>query len=274
LWQNLDIMPRIERVSTVYHSEKIRPQYHKKVKPNLLEEPVLWKILLLCAISYIVWSEKVSIVIGDVGGMGDARATKMSLGPSLLISKEPAPEAPVELSGTELNNVTFGIDPSFAKRNGIPAASVKTRMEKCREYVARFGPVAAAEMRRSGIPASIILAQGLLESNAGEGKLAQLTNNHFGIKCFSKRCKKGHCVNFSDDSHKDFFVQYNTIWGSFRDHSEFLSSRPRYAHLFKYGKNDYKSWARGLAQAGYATDPQYAEKLIALIQSLGLGNVF
>lgn len=134
-------------------------------------------------------------------------------------------------------------------------------------YVKRFAKVAQGEMHKYGIPASITLAQGLLESNAGKSPLANKYNNHFGIKCFSKKCKKGHCSNFSDDSHKDFFRNYPTAWESYRAHSEFLQ-RKRYQHLLK--ASDYKIWAHGLVKAGYATDQQYGHKLIRLIEELEL----
>ncbi|MEM6317863.1 MAG: glucosaminidase domain-containing protein [Bacteroidota bacterium] len=135
------------------------------------------------------------------------------------------------------------------------------------KYVQRFAKTAQGEMQKFGIPASITLAQGLLESNAGRSPLAHKSNNHFGIKCFSKKCAKGHCTNFNDDSHKDFFRNYTTPWESYRAHSLFLQGE-RYQHLLD--EKNYKNWAYGLAKAGYATDPKYAEKLIQLIEELGL----
>jgi len=138
-------------------------------------------------------------------------------------------------------------------------------------YVKRFAEVARSEMEQFGIPASITLAQGLLESSAGKSPLAKQANNHFGIKCFSKKCKKGHCKNFSDDHHKDFFRTYPSAWESFRAHSLFLQKN-RYKHLLDLEKTDYRNWAVGLKKAGYATDPNYAKKLIRLIESLDLGK--
>lgn len=134
-------------------------------------------------------------------------------------------------------------------------------------YVKRFYDVARSEMEQFGIPASITLAQGLLESSAGKSPLAREANNHFGIKCFSKKCKKGHCKNFSDDHHKDFFRTYSSAWESFRAHSLFLQ-KDRYKHLLELERTDYKSWAVGLKKAGYATDPNYAKKLIRIIENL------
>ncbi len=137
------------------------------------------------------------------------------------------------------------------------------------DYVKRYARIARVEMKRYGVPASIKLAQGLLESNIGESKLATENNNHFGIKCFSKTCKRGHCSNFEDDSHKDFFRKYHSAWESYREHSQFLQ-KDRYRHLQEIPVTDYKSWAHGLKKAGYATDPNYAHKLIHLIEDLQL----
>ncbi len=137
-----------------------------------------------------------------------------------------------------------------------------------KEYINRFKGVAISEMKKFGIPASITLAQGLVESRAGNSKLAVQNNNHFGIKCFSKKCGKGHCTNHFDDNHKDFFRKYDSVWESFRDHSKILQ-KDRYKKLKKHGR-DYKKWAKGLKQAGYATDKRYDKKLIATIQKYKL----
>ena len=125
------------------------------------------------------------------------------------------------------------------------------------------------EMERHGIPVSITLAQGLLESNIGQSRLALENNNHFGIKCFSKSCKKGHCTNFNDDHHKDFFRKFSSVEESYAAHSKVLE-KDRYRSLFRLKSNDYKGWARGLRKAGYATDPRYADKLIRIIEDLEL----
>lgn len=136
-------------------------------------------------------------------------------------------------------------------------------------YIKQYAPIARAEMRRTGVPASITLAQGLLESNVGSSKLAVENNNHFGIKCFSRTCRKGHCSNFTDDSHKDFFRKFATVAESYKAHSQLLK-QPRYRALFKLKSSDFRGWARGLKKAGYATDRYYADKLIKLIEDLRL----
>lgn len=164
------------------------------------------------------------------------------------------------------SNMTFTGTPYESKDSSKKKAEKRKKQE---QYIKRYAKVAQAEMDKYGIPASITLAQGLLESNAGESKLAVKNNNHFGMKCFSRKCKKGHCSNFQDDSHKDFFRIYESSWESFRAHSQLLKAK-RYAALFKLNKNDYKSWAHGLKKAGYATDKNYGYKLINLIEDLKL----
>src|SRR5690606_31527808 len=130
-------------------------------------------------------------------------------------------------------------------------------------YIDRFKGIAVSEMNKYGIPASITLAQGILESGNGNSDLARYANNHFGIKWTSDRRVKG---NYKDDDAKDeCFRVYNKPDESYRDHSEFLK-RMRYAPLYEFEKADYKGWARGLKQAGYATNPRYPELLISIIE--------
>lgn len=135
------------------------------------------------------------------------------------------------------------------------------------EYIERFKGIAVAEMNLYGIPASITLAQGLLESGNGNGSLAREANNHFGIKCNIDW--KGQTILKDDDKIDDCFRVYKSPEESFRDHSEFLK-RKRYAFLFELDKNDYKGWSLGLKQAGYATNPRYPELLIGLIERFNL----
>lgn len=123
-------------------------------------------------------------------------------------------------------------------------------------------------MERYGIPASITMAQGILESDSGNSYLSQQSNNHFGIKC--KKSWKGERVYHDDDAKGECFRAYPSVESSYADHAEFLDSSPRYDSLFSYPSNDYRRWARGLKAAGYATAPDYAERLIAIIESMGL----
>ena len=135
-------------------------------------------------------------------------------------------------------------------------------------YIQQYAAIAQEEMRRYKIPASITLAQGLLESQFGQGVLAQKSNNHFGIKC--KRDWNGKKVYHDDDAPGECFRAYKDPKESYRDHSLFLVERERYASLFRLNKTNYKAWAKGLKKAGYATDPAYADKLIGLIERLSL----
>lgn len=130
-------------------------------------------------------------------------------------------------------------------------------------YIERYASLAVSEMYRSGVPASITLAQGLLESRYGQSELALKSNNHFGIKCHNWTGVK---VYHDDDRKNDCFRKYDTPEESFRDHSDFLRYRDRYKFLFDIPVTDYRSWAYGLKKAGYATDPAYPEKLIRLIE--------
>lgn len=134
-------------------------------------------------------------------------------------------------------------------------------------YIERYAALAVQEMYRSGVPASITLAQGLLESRYGQSELALKANNHFGIKCHNWNGPKMH---YDDDRKGECFRKYGSAEESFRDHSDFLRFRDRYRFLFDLDPADYEGWARGLKKAGYATDPKYPQKLIGLIEEYEL----
>ncbi|WP_166920041.1 glucosaminidase domain-containing protein [Flavobacterium poyangense] len=135
-------------------------------------------------------------------------------------------------------------------------------------YVLQYKDIAVGNMQKYGIPASIILAQGILESGAGRGDLALEANNHFGIKCHKDWV--GDSVRHDDDSAQECFRKYTEPSESYRDHALFLVGKNRYATLFTYEKDDYKAWAKGLRAAGYATDPNYPDKLISYIERYNL----
>ena len=135
------------------------------------------------------------------------------------------------------------------------------------DYVSMWSNVAVEHMLTYRIPASITLAQGLLESGNGNSPLATQANNHFGIKCSNWT---GDKMYFDDDAKGECFRKYPSATESYNDHSLFLTNKPRYAALFQFPVDDYKSWAKGLKKAGYATHPEYAEKLIDLIERLKL----
>lgn len=131
------------------------------------------------------------------------------------------------------------------------------------DYIEEYKDLAVREMRRTGIPASITLAQGMLESDYGNSRLARKANNHFGIKCHNSWT--GRRIYHDDDKRNECFRRYDNPYESYKDHSEFLVNSQRYKFLFNYKETDYESWAHGLKQAGYATNPVYAQKLIELI---------
>lgn len=135
-------------------------------------------------------------------------------------------------------------------------------------YIDQFDEIAMRQMQNFGIPASITLAQGILESGAGRGTLVKRANNHFGIKCHTGW--NGPSVTHDDDRKGECFRKYDHPESSYADHSRFLTGRQRYAFLFELKKDDYKAWARGLKKAGYATDPRYPNKLISIIERYGL----
>ena len=140
--------------------------------------------------------------------------------------------------------------------------------QKINFYVKKYAPAATKNMRFFKIPASITLAQGILESGYGEGTLAKKANNHFGIKCHKEW--KGKSITHDDDEKDECFRSYKNPLRSYRDHSLFLVDRDRYSSLFTLNRKDYKGWALGLKAAGYATDPKYADKLISLIERFNL----
>jgi len=165
---------------------------------------------------------------------------------------------------TKQTNTTSGLYPlpeddgRFMK---FPVTSVE-------DYIGAFTEIAQFEMKAYGIPASITLAQGILESGSGRSQLALKSNNHFGIKCH--KGWEGEAVYHDDDAKGECFRKYNHPMYSFRDHSIFLSSRARYSFLFDINPGDYKKWAHGLRTAGYATDKKYPQKLISLIDKYKL----
>ena len=146
-------------------------------------------------------------------------------------------------------------------------AQAKERQTR-EEYVEKYKAIAIAHMERYGIPASITMAQGILESDSGNSRLSTSSNNHFGIKC--KKHWTGDKVYHDDDAKGECFRAYPSVEASYQDHADFLDQSPRYDSLFAYPADDYRSWARGLKAAGYATAPDYAERLVKIIESMKL----
>lgn len=148
--------------------------------------------------------------------------------------------------------------------NSINNSNIANAKDDYERYVLTYYPLAVEQMNRYGIPASITLAQGLLESGAGKSELARKSNNHFGIK--ADKSWNGSIVTSMDNGKLCKFRKYDKVGESYEDHSRFLVGRERYASLFKLKKNDYEGWAKGLKQAGYAEDSRYPQKLISLIE--------
>jgi LysM repeat protein len=145
--------------------------------------------------------------------------------------------------------------------SSVPVQSVS-------DYVNSYKEIAITEMRRTGIPASITLAQGIIESDCGHSSLARDANNHFGIKCHNDWT--GPTIRHDDNRRNECFRKYSRPEESFYDHSDFLKSGSRYGFLFSYNSTDYKAWAHGLKKAGYATNPDYANMLIRTIEDNSL----
>ena len=148
----------------------------------------------------------------------------------------------------------------------IPCTFFSQRLSR-KDYINKYSQIAINQMREYKIPASITLAQGILETGNGNSRLATKANNHFGIKCHGW---KGKEIYADDDKKNECFRSYKNAEESYIDHSKFLIENSRYSFLFEYKLKDYKSWAKGLKKAGYATNKKYAESLIAIIEENNL----
>ena len=189
--------------------------------------------------------------------------------PAVFFEEKPVASKPAKKwKPSDFKNLSFVLDPNIANLKNVDDAIVKEKVKNSRKYVERFAATAISEMKQFVIPASITLAQGLIETDAGASLLATESNNHFGIKCRSK-CRHCTCRNYSDDDVFDMFRVFDTSWESFREHSKLLQI-DRYKHLKKLGNTDYEGWARGLKKAGYATDKNYDKKLVKIIEELDL----
>ena len=176
------------------------------------------------------------------------------------------PQPTVVIKKSEDNNARTSSNSNNTSKTEILEATtrVKVTTEIVLAYISQYKDIAKNNMKQFGIPSSICLGQGILESGAGTGPLSSLANNHFGIKCHQDWA--GPSVKYDDDSAQECFRKYDQAGESYNDHALFLKGRKWYNPLFKLDKGDYKSWAKGLKAAGYATDPKYSEKLIAIIE--------
>jgi len=189
-------------------------------------------------------------------------------------SLEPEEEIGVQWSETEAMYVATPVKGPTSESKLITISEYapvepKAKDITTQEFISRWSRVAKSHHRKHGVLPSIKMAQAIVESRSGNSKLARQNNNHFGVKCFSKSCGKGHCTNHFDDHHKDFFRKYTNAEESWEDHSRKLADNGRYKKLFTYG-TDYKKWANGLQAAGYATDKRYATTLIRTIEKYRL----
>ena len=168
-------------------------------------------------------------------------------------------------SNNPVVNLTDTIKTTEPKTEILEATTrVKVTTEMVLAYINLYKEIAKNNMVQYGIPTSICLGQGILESGAGTGTLSAIANNHFGIKCHQDW--NGPSIKHDDDAAQECFRKYNQASESYNDHALFLKNRKWYQPLFKLEKDDYKGWAKGLKAAGYATDPKYPEKLISIIE--------
>lgn len=196
------------------------------------------------------------LLIGIIIGCGSSK-------PTIVTTRKPVGwkySKPLQ-NGSSNSNGNYKVVPQLTSKR-------ITINEVTKAYILQYNAVAMANMKTYGIPASIILAQGILESGSGKGELALTANNHFGIKCHNDWM--GDKVYKDDDALQECFRKYNQASESFQDHAMVLTTKKRYASLFALPKGDYKAWAKGLKQAGYATDPKYPEKLTGYIELYNL----
>jgi hypothetical protein len=166
-------------------------------------------------------------------------------------------------------SIVFLIYLASCRAGRVPVSSGKV-YNNAESYIENFKDLAISEMHRTGVPASITLAQGIIESDMGGSRLATEANNHFGIKCHDDWT--GPVVRHSDNKRNECFRKYRKPEESYKDHSDFLRSESRYKSLFSLDISDYKGWARGLKRAGYATNPDYANLLIRKIEEYNLSR--
>ena len=255
LWALRKLLLLTERLIVI-----VKYQFYKNtaVAPSMVKVPVM-KLGAVAFAGYLVFSGNLSLTVGPGG---EQRA---HLGGAVV--EEVANKQPGEKGGPWSQIASI-----FEKKDYFAdAPGDDEEAKRVKSYIRRFKDVAIQEKEKYGIPASIKMAQAIVESNSGTSKLSQGTNNHFGIKCFSRTCKKGHCSNFGDDTHKDFFRKYDSAWESWRSHSKLIVSG-KYKTLLKHG-DDYRKWAHGLKKLGYATATHYDQTLIEMIEKYHLDEL-
>lgn len=210
-------------------------------------------ILMSCSAAH---NTKVKEKIAKEYGNGDNKKKKVVVTTASAVKKENTPVAEPK-----------PVKPLFEKEETetlIATSKINVSKNTVEDYIDLYSGAAMQSMKTYGIPASIKLAQGILESGSGNGTLCRTANNHFGIKC--KEEWTGETVSHTDDAPDECFRKYHSAMESYNDHSEFLANRVYYKNLFTLDKSDYSAWAKGLKKAGYATDPRYPQKLISIIE--------
>jgi hypothetical protein len=240
LWILRKLLLLIERLIVL-----VKYQFYKNtaVAPSMVKVPVM-KLGVVAFAGYLVFSGNLSLTVRPGGeqraGLGNGVAEEVSY-------KQPAG------NGGAWSKITsiFEKKDYFADAPGDDEEALRVKA-----YIRHYKDVAI---------------QAIVESNSGTSKLSKGTNNHFGIKCFSRTCKKGHCSNFGDDTHKDFFRKYDSAWESWRSHSKLIVTG-KYKTLLKHG-DDYRAWAHGLKKLGYATAKHYDQTLIEMIEKYHLDEL-
>lgn len=242
--------------------------------------PTFGRVLLALAVKYPLYTFATLIIFFCLGtlAMSDKDEAPLPYSEARVISPELEEELQPQIDIVEIEPTPKTLSDKQIKR--IEKSGAKVRQIKRndtaptlqftnpKQFLAKAVPIARKVSRETGVPTSIILAQSMVESGAGSSFLAVNANNFFGHKCFSKSCRKGHCINRTDDTHKDFFVKYASMEASFRAHAQKISSG-RYKSLMQYG-NNYVRWASGLKKKGYATDRNYSVALVSTIKKYGL----
>ncbi|WP_395065343.1 glucosaminidase domain-containing protein [Flavobacterium sp.] len=219
------------------------------------------KIILYCCVSFFISCGSNKAVV---------RTSRSVVSPSKPVARtirkpvvKPVTK-PIVVKVLDTKPVVVGDNKDISTEILEATTRVKVTTAMVLEYIEKYKEIAKKDMIEYGIPASITLGQGILESGAGTGPLSVQANNHFGIKCHKEWT--GPSVKYDDDEAQECFRKYDNPNDSYRDHSLFLTTRERYSSLFKLDKNDYKGWAKGLKNAGYATDIAYPTKLIGLVE--------
>lgn len=231
------------------------------------------KVLLICIIGFMTMSSCSTVVEKKaVNQLDDNR--KIMLDEDNINYKEQPRAISISLKKPAITKEEIKLQQKKQLRKKLllirrPLSSTKphhkmSNYDKREEYIKQYAETAVEEMHLYNIPASIKLAQGIVESGAGEGKLAIKHNIHF---CIKDPYNRPGSIRHHDDDPNDHFVPYESVWWSYRGHSKFLNTHGRYAFLFKLKRTDYVGWAKGLKKAKYATDPKYAEKLISVIRT-------